>query len=66
MVRKNHLMMLNCKETTELMSQGQDRPLSALENMRMRLHLLLCRGCRSLSRQLEFMRAALRRFRDSA
>lgn len=64
MVRKNKLMMLNCRETAELLSQGQDRPLKAGENLRLRLHLLLCRGCRSFNRQLDFMRAALRRYRD--
>ena len=65
MVRKNHLMMLNCKETAEILSQGQDRPLTIMESLRVRLHLLLCRGCRGFSRQLDFMRAALRRYRDS-
>ena len=57
-------MMLDCKQTSELLSQGQDRPLTAGEALRLRLHLLLCRGCRRFSRQLDFMRAALRRYRD--
>ncbi len=64
MVWKNKLMMINCKETAELLSQEQDRPLTAGETLRLRLHLLLCRGCRSFSRQLGFIRAALRRYRD--
>lgn len=59
-------MMLNCKQTSELLSQGQDRPLKTGENLRLRLHLLLCHGCRSFSRQLDFMRVALRRYRDRA
>lgn len=57
-------MMPTCRETTELLSQAQDRPLTLAERMRMRLHLLLCRGCRGFSRQLGFLRAAVRRYRD--
>ncbi len=57
-------MMLNCKQTSELLSQGQDRPLTTFESMRLRLHLLLCAGCRNFNQQLEFMRAALRHYRD--
>jgi len=57
-------MMLNCKETSELLSQAQDRLLTTGDRLRLRLHLLLCAGCRNFSRQLEFMRATLRRYRD--
>ncbi|MBY0268753.1 MAG: zf-HC2 domain-containing protein [Burkholderiales bacterium] len=57
-------MIPNCKHTAELLSQGQDRPLTPVEQLRLRLHLLLCDGCRNFSRQLEFMRRALRRYRD--
>jgi hypothetical protein len=58
------MMMLNCKETTGLISQGQDRPLTTVERIRLRLHLLLCSGCRNFNRQLDFLRTALRRYRD--
>jgi hypothetical protein len=57
-------MIPTCKEVSELLSQGQDRPLSPVEKIRLQLHLLLCRGCRSFSRQLGFLRAAVRRYRD--
>jgi len=57
-------MILNCKHTSELLSQAQDRSLTSVEKFRLRLHLLLCDGCRNFNRQLEFMRAALRRYRD--
>lgn len=57
-------MIPTCKHTAELLSQGQDRPLTLPEKISLRLHLLLCDGCRNFSRQLEFMRAALRRYRD--
>ncbi len=57
-------MIPTCKHTAELLSQSQDRSLSLPEKTRLHLHLLLCVGCRNFNRQLEFMRAALRRYRD--
>lgn len=57
-------MIPTCKHTAELLSQGQDRPLTLPEKISLRLHLLLCDGCRNFSRQLDFMRTALRRYRD--
>ena len=53
--------MLNCKEATELMSQAQVRPLGRVESLRLRLHLLLCRGCRSFNAQMAFLRRATAR-----
>ncbi len=57
-------MIPTCKEVSELLSQGQDRPLVPMEKIRLQLHLLLCRGCRGFSRQLGFLRTAVRRYRD--
>lgn len=57
-------MMLNCKQASELMSQGQDRDLSLQERVSLRLHLLVCHGCRNFSAQLQVMRAACRRYLD--
>jgi hypothetical protein len=57
-------MIPNCKHTAELLSQGQDRSLTLPEKIRLKLHLLLCDGCRNFSRQLAFMRKALQRYRD--
>lgn len=57
-------MIPSCKDVSALLSQGQDRPLSWGERMRLRMHLLLCEGCRNFSSQLEFLRTAVRRYRD--
>lgn len=57
-------MIPTCKQTSFLLSQGQDRPLKLPEKFCLRAHLLVCRSCRGFSRQLDFMRAALRRYRD--
>ena len=57
-------MMPSCKETSLLLSQEQDRPLTWLEKIRLRLHLALCAGCRNCGRQIGFLRTAMRRYRD--
>ncbi len=56
--------MLTCKQASVLLSQAQDRPLGLRERILMKLHLLICHGCTNFSRQLELMRAAIRRVRD--
>ena len=57
-------MIPNCKHTSELLSQGQDRSLTLPEKFRLELHLLICERCRIFNRQLAFMRTALRHYRD--
>jgi heterodisulfide reductase subunit B len=50
--------MLSCKDATQLISQGMDRRLSLAERMGLRLHLLVCRGCRATEQHLGFLRNA--------
>ena len=57
-------MIPSCKDVAELLSQGQDRPLNWVEHVRLRVHLLLCDSCRNFRNQLEFLRTAVRRYRD--
>jgi len=57
--------MLNCKQATQMMSQGLDRRLGWRERLTLRLHLLICEGCRRTREQFEFLRAATRRYLDS-
>ena len=55
----------NCRDTSVLLSQKQDRALSVWERVGVYLHLLACEGCRQLERQLAFMRSALKRYLES-
>jgi hypothetical protein len=50
--------MLSCKDASLLMSQALDRRLSLPERISLRLHLVLCEGCRRFERQMLFLRAA--------
>lgn len=55
--------MLSCKEVSHLVSQSQDRRLGVAERIGLKLHLLMCDGCRNFTRQMEFLREAFERFR---
>jgi len=54
-------MRLSCKETTRLLSQGEDRKLSFGERAALRLHLAICDGCRNLKAQFKFLRLAAKK-----
>ena len=47
------------------MSQGEDRKLAFGERLSLRLHLVICEGCRNFSRQLAFLRQAVRRLPEA-
>ena len=55
--------MLSCQEASRLLSQRQDRELGFWEGLKLRAHLGLCDICTRFSRQLDFMREALHRYR---
>lgn len=54
-------MTMNCKEATQLLSQNLERKLSWFERLGLRLHLVVCRGCRATERHFAFLHAAARR-----
>jgi Putative zinc-finger len=57
-------MIPSCKQTSMLLSQAQDRPLNFADRLRLRAHLAICRRCQRVSRQMEFLRVAVQRYRD--
>jgi predicted anti-sigma-YlaC factor YlaD len=64
LVWKNEVIMLNCKQNTELLSQALDRPITFREKLAIRLHLMMCRGCRNFEKQLFFIRKSSRKMVD--
>lgn len=54
-------LSLDCKDLTALLSQRQDATASVGNALRVRLHLVACRNCRTVDAQLAFMRLAMRR-----
>ncbi|HET7201489.1 MAG TPA: zf-HC2 domain-containing protein [Burkholderiales bacterium] len=53
---------LSCKEASRLISQGMDRRLSFPERIALRLHVGICDACTRFTRQVEFLRRALKAF----
>jgi hypothetical protein len=53
-------MILSCKEVTRLVSQGMDRRLPFGRRVALRVHLVICDGCTNFSKQVAFLRKAIR------
>ncbi len=58
--------MLNCQEATRLMSESQEHPLPLATVISLRMHLVLCSGCRNFDRQLGVLRQVTRAFARGA
>ena len=53
-------MILSCKEATRLVSQGLDRKLGFGQRVALRVHLAICDGCTTFSKQAAFIRDAVK------
>jgi len=58
--------MLNCKQTSVLVSQSLDRPLTWRERWAVRLHLLICVYCRRFTAQLKWIQGAMQSWQTHA
>lgn len=54
--------MRSCNESTRLMSEALERPLSWGEWLALRGHLLMCGACRRFERQLDWLRGLGQRY----
>ena len=55
--------MLSCKEASRLLSEARERRLGLRERFALRVHLMMCDGCNNFRKQLDFIGAAMERFR---
>lgn len=53
--------MLNCQQTSQLVSQSLDRRLTWQERFSLRMHLWMCKYCKRFQQQVIALRAALSR-----
>lgn len=58
-------ILLNCKQTSQLVSQSLDRRLSLGERIAVRVHLCICKYCRRFRQQLSAIRIGLQRMTAS-
>jgi len=57
-------LMRSCRDVTRLVLESQDRPLRPLESMSLRMHWLICDGCRRFRDQSRFMKQAMDSWRQ--
>ena len=54
--------MLNCREATRLLSESQERSLALKERMSLKMHVMMCSGCRNFGTQMDTLRKMARAF----
>lgn len=54
--------MINCRESTRLLSEAQERQLSPKEKVALHFHTLICSHCRRFGRHMDILRQAAQRF----
>jgi predicted anti-sigma-YlaC factor YlaD len=54
-------LMPSCREVHRLVSEGQDRNLSFVEKVRMKMHFLMCEACTNFQQQMALLRRAMRK-----
>lgn len=54
--------MLSCRESTRLLSESQDRPLTLTEKLELRFHTVICKGCRNFGKSLTAIRSAMQSY----
>ena len=52
--------MLDCKQTSQLISQSLERSLTLGERFALRLHLFVCKYCKQFSQHLQTLRVAMK------
>lgn len=58
--------MLNCMNATRLYSESQERPLTLQERMALKVHGMLCTGCRNFGQQMQTLRQSARAYAKGA
>lgn len=58
--------MLNCKDVTRLYSESQERELSLQERMSLKMHVMMCSGCRNFGQQMVILRQTARAYAKGA
>ena len=48
--------MLNCREVTRLVSDSMERKLGLVDRMELRIHTMMCDGCKNFKANMHFIR----------
>lgn len=58
--------MLNCQEVTRLYSESQERALNLQERISLKMHVMMCSGCRNFGKQMHTLRQVARAYAKGA
>ncbi|PKO62280.1 MAG: hypothetical protein CVU24_04800 [Betaproteobacteria bacterium HGW-Betaproteobacteria-18] len=53
---------MNCQQATKLISESQERALSLPEKMSLKVHVMMCSGCKNFSLQVPFLSKAMKAY----
>ena len=54
--------MLNCQQITRLLSESQERALTLQERLSLKMHGMMCSGCRNFGQQMLTLRQVVRAY----
>lgn len=54
--------MKTCREVTRLFSEGMERDLSLLDRAQLKMHCMMCSGCRHFGEQMQQLRFISKHF----
>lgn len=54
--------MMNCQQATKLLSDAQERKLTLNEKTSVKIHVMMCSGCRNFGSQMGDLRDLARRY----
>lgn len=52
---------IDCRTVSRLISDGLDQKLPPADRARLRLHFVLCKACRNVNEQMQFLSRAIKR-----
>jgi len=58
-------LMFDCREMARLISDRHEQTLEPSARARFRLHLVMCRNCRTVEEQMAFLHQAMRRLSEA-
>jgi hypothetical protein len=58
------LLHRNCREVTRLVLEGENRPLTTVERIAVRLHLCICLMCTRFTGQVRLMNKAMAQWKS--
>ncbi|MDD5028731.1 MAG: zf-HC2 domain-containing protein [Rhodoferax sp.] len=53
---------MNCQQATRLISESQEHDLSWSKKVALKMHLMMCSGCKNFSLQIPFLSQAMKAY----